>query len=55
MMAKPFRILREKMSPEARKRAAEKTEAIIRDLPLNVLRAARALTKEQLAKSLGIE
>ena len=54
-MAKPFRILRDKMSPEARERAAEKTEAIIRDLPLNELRTARALTQEQLAKSLGIE
>lgn len=43
-MAKPFRILREKL-----------TEAIIRDLPLNELRAARQLTQEQLAKSLGIE
>ena len=55
MMAKPFRILREKRSPAARKRAADKTEAIIRDLPLNELRAARELTQEQLAKSLGIE
>jgi len=55
MMAKPFRILREKLSPEAQKRAAEKTEAIIRDLPLNELRVARQLTQEQLAKSLGIE
>ena len=54
-MAKPFRILREKLPPGARKRAAEKTEAIIHDLPLNELRAARQLTQEQLAKSLGIE
>ena len=55
MMAKPFRILREKMSSAARNRATEMTEAIIRDLPLNELRAARKLTQEQLAKALGIE
>ena len=55
MMAKPFRALREKMSPEAQRRAAEKTEAIIRDLPLTELREARNLTQEQLAKALGVE
>ncbi len=55
MMAKPFRILREKLPPKARKRVAEKTEAIIRDLPLNELRATRQLTQEQLAKSFGLE
>ena len=38
------------MSPEARERAAQKTEAIIRDLPLNELRAARVPTQERLAK-----
>lgn len=55
MMAKPFRVLRERMSPAAQERTAEKTRAIIRDLSLNELRAARELTQEQLAKSLGIE
>jgi DNA-binding XRE family transcriptional regulator len=40
---------------DGQKRAAERTEAIIRDLPLNELRAARQLTQEQLAKSLGLE
>src|ERR1700675_431128 len=54
-MAKPFRILREKMSPGAQERAAEKTEGIIRDLSLNELRTAREITQQQLAKSLGIE
>jgi transcriptional regulator with XRE-family HTH domain len=43
------------MSPAAQERVAEKTRAIIRDLSLNELRAARELTQEQLAKSLGIE
>lgn len=54
-MAKPFRTLREKMSPEAQRRAAEKAEAMIRDMPLDELRAARDLTQAQLAKLLGVE
>jgi transcriptional regulator with XRE-family HTH domain len=54
-MAKPFRILREKMSPEAQRRASEKAEAMIRDMPLDELRAARHLTQVQLAKALGVE
>ena len=54
-MAKPFRTLREKMSPEARARAAAKAEQMIRDMPLDELREARSLTQEQLAKALGVE
>lgn len=54
-MAKPFRTLREKMSPEAQRRAAEKTAAMIRDMPLKDLREARNLTQVQLAKALGVE
>jgi hypothetical protein len=50
MMAKPFQTLREKMSPAAQQRVAEKAEAIIRDMPLDELRAARHLTQEQLGK-----
>ena len=53
-MAKPFRLLREKMSPESQRRAAEKTEAMIRNMALDELRAARNLTQEQLAKTLGV-
>lgn len=54
-MAKPFRTLREKMSPEAQRRAAEKADAMIRNMPLDELRSARKLTQEQLAKALGVE
>lgn len=54
-MAKPFRVLREKMSPAAQQRVEEKAQEIIRDLPLQELRAARALTQDQMAKLLGIE
>src|SRR5437868_587070 len=53
-MAKPFRTLRGKMSPEARARAAAKAEQLIRDMPLDELREARSLTQEQLAKALGV-
>jgi len=53
-MAKPFRLLRERMSPESQRRAIEKTEAMIRDMALDELRVARNLTQEQLAKTLGV-
>ena len=54
MMAKPFRLLIEKMPPERQRRIAEKTEAMIRNMALDELRAARNLTQEQLAKTLGV-
>ena len=54
-MAKPFRTLREKMSPAAQARAAAKAEQLIRDMPLDELREARSLTQKQLAKALGVE
>jgi CheY-like chemotaxis protein/DNA-binding XRE family transcriptional regulator len=53
-MAKPFRELREKMSPASQARAEAKAEQIIRDLPLAELRAARELTQTQLAGELGV-
>lgn len=55
MMAKPFRTLREKMSPEAQARAAAKTDQMIRDMALDELREAHALTQVQFAKLLGVE
>lgn len=51
-MANKFSELREKMSPEAREKAAAKKEQILADLPLQELRQARSLTQEQLAKVL---
>ena len=54
MMAKPFRTLREKMSPTSQARAAAKAEQLVRDMPLDELREARDLTQEQLAKALGV-
>src|SRR5437660_4058748 len=52
-MARNFRELEEKMRPESRVRARQKAESVIRELPLEELRAARALTQEQLAKVLN--
>ena len=54
-MAKPFRVLREKMSPAAQARAAAKADQMIRDMALDELRAARELTQTQLAKLMGVE
>lgn len=53
-MAKPFKNLKQKMSPAALARAEKRAEKILAEMPLNELRAARQLTQESLAKSLGI-
>ena len=53
-MAKPFKNLKQKMSPAALKRAEKRAGKILAEMPLNELRAARQLTQESLAKSLGI-
>jgi transcriptional regulator with XRE-family HTH domain len=54
-MAKSFKTLREKMSPEARERARSKAEELIKEMPLNELRAARKLTQEKLAANLHVK
>lgn len=54
-MAKPFRSLRDKMAPEARAAAARKTQAMLRDMPLQELRQARQLSQEQLAAILQVK
>lgn len=51
-MAKSYSLLREKMSPEARVRAEEKTKIMMQDMPLQELRQARLISQEQRAKSL---
>jgi len=53
-MAKPFKTLKEKMSPTALARAEKRAKKTLAEMPLNELRAARNLTQESLAKSLGI-
>ena len=54
-MAKPYRLLREKMSPESRARAEAMTAQFVRDMPLDELREARHITQEQLAKLLHVK
>ena len=51
-MAKPYGLLRSKMSPEARAIAEEKTRQLLQEMPLQELRQARKMSQEQLAKNL---
>lgn len=54
-MAKQFRDLRAKMSPESQARAREKATAMMAELPLAELRKARHLSQEQLAAELAVK
>ncbi len=54
-MSKPYSILRKKMKPEARKKAADKTKAFLDAMPLQELRHARNLSQEQLAQTLSVK
>ena len=54
-MSKPYAILREKMKPAARKKAAEKTKTLLAEMPLQELRHARDLSQEQLARTLSVK
>lgn len=51
-MAKKFKDLRAKMSPEARAQAEEKANAMLAEMPLNELRQARGLSQKTLAEVL---
>ena len=53
-MAKNFKLLREKMSPEARARSRASADKMLREMALDELREARRLTQEQLAEQLGV-
>lgn len=52
-MAKSFRILKEKMSPQARKKIKEKTQLLLEEMPLQELRQAKHLSQEHLATILS--
>jgi transcriptional regulator with XRE-family HTH domain len=54
-VARNFRELEAKMSPEARERARVKTEQMIREMPLDELREALNLTQESLAEALHVK
>ena len=53
-MSKPYSVLRAKMKPAARKKAAAKTKALLNAMPLQELRHARNLSQEQLAQTLSV-
>jgi len=48
-MAKPFRLLREKMSPEAQAAAEQQMQVMLAALPLQALQHARHRAQEHLA------
>lgn len=54
-MAKNFKLLQEKMSPEARARSEAKANQMIKEMALDELRVARQLTQEHLAKLLNVK
>jgi DNA-binding transcriptional regulator YiaG len=54
-MAKNVKDLQAKMSPESRARSEATAERLIREMALDELRAARALTQEHLSTLLGIK
>ena len=54
-MAKSFKTLKERMPPQARARAEQKSEKLIAEMPLNELRAARKMTQEKLAEELNVK
>jgi DNA-binding transcriptional regulator YiaG len=54
-MAKNFKSLQAKMSPDARARSEAKAQRMIQEMALDELRAARALTQEHLSTLLGVK
>jgi len=53
-MARPFSELRARMTPAARRRSARQAKRMLDEMALTELRAARALTQQQLARVLRI-
>lgn len=53
-MAKNFKRLQARMSPQARRRSEAKANRMVREMALDELREARQLTQEQLAAQLKI-
>jgi|SRR5580700_9403800 DNA-binding XRE family transcriptional regulator len=53
-MAKNFRELEKKMSPESRARSDKEYQRLLAEMPLQQLRAARELTQQQMAELLEV-
>jgi transcriptional regulator with XRE-family HTH domain len=54
-MAKPFKTLRDRMSPASHARVKARAEAILAEMPLHELRRARDLSQATIANVLGIQ
>ncbi|MEI6791358.1 MAG: XRE family transcriptional regulator [Myxococcaceae bacterium] len=52
-MAKPFKLLRDKMRPEDLKKAQAKAKVMLAEMHMQELRKARLLSQEDLARILG--
>ena len=53
-MARKFKELEEKMSPESRDRVKVRAKELLREMALDELRAAREMTQSSLAKILDV-
>jgi len=51
-MAKSFKQLRDKMSPESQKRAEAKAQQMLAQMPLSELQRARTLSQENMVETL---
>jgi len=51
-MAKSFKQLRDKMSPESQKRAQAKAQQMLEQMPLSELQRTRSLSQENIAETL---
>ncbi len=54
-MARPFKELEAKMSPESRARAQARAMQLLAEMPLNELRQAKHLSQERLAEILDMK
>lgn len=54
-MARDYRELRAKMSPESVARSQRKTWQLAKGMPLHELRVARDFTQERLAQAMGVK
>jgi DNA-binding Xre family transcriptional regulator len=54
-MTRNFRELQQKMPPASRARSEARASAMLKDMALDELRAARAMTQEELGRKLGLK
>ena len=54
-MARSFKELREKMSPDRRAKVAARTHELLADLPLQEIRLARQLSQQEVAQKLNVK